>query len=205
MKMALIALALLVLVTGAWFWLRSPDTPPVAAASETISAAKPAAISPDVSTQEVRQPKAPSTQPIAATDNAESEVPVSSVDAALQSMQHSLSEGDQRTPELAPEYEREKPTPEVLADPARYAEYEESQTRKIASVYLSMLSQIPLLRARIESARTAGSKSAEELAEAEEALAKLEALKQEIEKTHPEMLAPKASDPAATPTAPASE
>lgn len=109
---------------------------------------------------------------------------------AMESMSQSLSAGDPRTPELAPSYEREKPAPEVLADPQRYAEYEETQSRNIASAYLSMLNQIPTLRARIDAAKQSGSQSPEDIAEAEEALAKLEELKREIEATHPEMLQP---------------
>lgn len=107
---------------------------------------------------------------------------------ALQSMQNSLSQGDSRTPELAPQFEREKPAPDVIADPGLYAEYELAQTKKVAAIYLSMLGQIPVLRARIDAAKSSGSKSADDIAEAEEALAQLEALKREMEEQHPDML-----------------
>lgn len=117
--------------------------------------------------------------------------PANDMEAAMQSMQQSLKGGDNRTPELAPQYEREKPSAEALADPERYAEYEAGQSRNVASVYLSILSQIPTLRARIDAARSSGSKTAEQLAEAEEALAKLEELQKEMETTHPEVLNPK--------------
>lgn len=141
---------------------------------------------PAVSTQANRTP-AVATPADATDDTPAPEAPLSK---ALESMSQSLSAGDPRTPELAPAYTREQPAPEVLADPQRYAEYEEAQSRTIAAAYLSVLGQIPTLRARIEAARASGSQSPEDIAEAKEALAKLEELKREIESTHPEMLPP---------------
>ncbi len=131
-------------------------------------------------------------------DEVEPDIPADAapdpVARALESMTNSLTAGDSRTPEMAPQMEREKPSAAVLADPERYAAYEEQQSRNIAAVYLSMLKQIPTLRARIDAAKASGSKSSEDIAEAEEALAKLEELKRDIESTHPDMLQPSDTD-----------
>lgn len=143
----------------------------------------------------------PARQSVTTAEQGEDVEPDAPVDAApdpvaraLESMTNSLASGDSRTPEMAPQVEREKPSAAVLADPERYADYEEQQSRNIAAVYLSMLKQIPTLRARIDAAKASGSKSSEDIAEAEEALAKLEELKRDMEATHPEMLQPSDAD-----------
>ncbi len=185
-KIAAIAGLVLCVSAGVWWLLSSQTdsskqapantsqpTPTIPATSNSASLAKP------VEPQQNATPHDSSETPLSAPEKIES---------ALQSMSTSLSQGDSRTPELAPQFEREKPSAEVLADPARYSEYELAQTKKIAAIYLSMLGQIPILRARIDAAKSAGSKTDEEIAEAEEALAKLEALKRDIELNHPDML-----------------
>lgn len=110
------------------------------------------------------------------------------LEKALESMNESLAKGDSRTPEMAPVIEREKPSPAVLADPAQYEAYELAQGKTIATVYLSILHQIPVIKARIDAAKASGSRSSEEIAEAEEAVEKLETLKKQMEVEHPEML-----------------
>lgn len=185
-KIAAIAVLVLCVSAGVWWMLSSQTdtsnqapanssqaTPATPKTSNSASLAKP------VATQQNATPNGTSETPLPVPDKIES---------ALQSMSTSLSQGDSRTPELAPQFEREKPSAEVLADPARYSEYELAQTKKIAAIYLSMLGQIPILRARIDAAKSAGSKTDEEIAEAEEALAKLESLKRDIELNHPDML-----------------
>lgn len=185
-RIAAIAGLVLCVSAGVWWLLSSQTdsskqapantshpTPAIPATSNSASLAKP------VESQQNATPHDTSETLLSAPEKIES---------ALQSMSTSLSQGDSRTPELAPQFEREKPSAEVLADPARYSEYELAQTKKIAAIYLSMLGQIPILRARIDAAKSAGSKTDEEIAEAEEALAKLEALKRDIELNHPDML-----------------
>lgn len=188
----LAGLVVAALIIGALFWLRpGAENTPTEASVDTISER------PITTTAQTMAPgNTPVPAPVNSSDAAQqaepevTETPEEPLSKAMESMSQSLSSGDPRTPELAPTYEREKPAPEVLADPQRYAEYEEAQSRNIASVYLSMLNQIPTLRARIDAARASGSQSPEDIAEAEEALAKLEELKREIETTHPEMLQP---------------
>lgn len=187
LKVAAIAAIALCVSVGIWWWLSS------ASDTNKQSAVKASQTSPDSTTPLISDTKS---NPIAApqksattpeaTETARSAQ--ESIESARQSMSTSLSQGDSRTPELAPQFEREKPSADVLADPARYSEYELGQTKKVAAIYLSMLGQIPILRARIDAAKSAGSKTDEEIAEAEDALAQLEALKRDIELNHPDML-----------------
>lgn len=185
---AVVLLLLLALLAGGWLWWRSParDAPAIdTIENPPVPTAATSSVPP--TGQDNAKSAAPMT-PLPALSSDETTQDAPEVTAALQSMNSSLAQGDARTPELAPQYEREKPSAEVLANPELYEEYELGEARKIAAIYLSMLGQIPVLRARIEAAKAAGSKSEEELAEAEEALAKLEELKREIERDHPDML-----------------
>lgn len=199
-KLMLVVIVLTVGIVGAiWLW-SSPSGKP---SEEQVSDGN-AAVSPQapvtqqesaVSPVTTAQPKPMRAEPISQDPEPPVEAEPEPIAKAMESMSNSLSAGDPRTPELAAPYERVKPSAEVLADPERYAEYEESQSRTIASAYLSMLNQIPTLRARIDAAKASGSQTPEEIAEAEEALAKLEELKREMEATHPEMLQPAAEPP----------
>lgn len=110
------------------------------------------------------------------------------LDAALESMQKSLAEGDERTPPMAKSTPREKPTEAQLADPQLYEQYEAQQSAKVASIYLSAIKEIPIIRNLIDNAKLSGSRSPEEIAEAEEALQKLEGLKVDFEQQHPELV-----------------
>lgn len=186
-KRAAIAAMVLCVAAGIWWWLSLASTSGKQNATKA-SQSSPAAAS--IPPQESVAKPAEEPPKIVTTDDAIQSTDSTSedIESALHSMSTSLSQGDSRTPELAPQFEREKPSADVLADPARYSEYELAQTKKIAAIYLSMLGQIPVLRARIDAARSAGSKTDEEIAEAEEALAKLEALKRDIELNHPDML-----------------
>ncbi len=112
-----------------------------------------------------------------------------SISEALESMRNSLKKGDRRTPPLAEEGLNEaQPTPEELSDPDLYQQFEARQSARIASIYLSAIKEIPLIRQKIQQAKMTGSQTQEEIEEAEEALAKLESLKQEFETTYPEMI-----------------
>lgn len=125
---------------------------------------------------------------------AESEYIPPDLNAALESMQRSLAEGDDRTPPMAKSTPREKPTEEQLANPQLYEQYEAQQSAKIASIYLSAIKEIPIIRDVINSAKLSGSRTPEEIAEAEEALQKLEGLKVEFEQMHPELVEQMESD-----------
>lgn len=187
LKVAAIAAIALCVFAGIWWWLSSASDTSKQSAVKTSQTSPDSAtpLNSDTKSKPVAAPQKKATTPDA-TEAALSAP--DSIESARQSMSTSLSQGDSRTPELAPQFEREKPSADVLADPALYSEFELGQTKKIASIYLSMLGQIPILRARIDAAKSAGSKTDEEIAEAEDALAQLEALKREIELNHPDML-----------------
>ncbi|CBL46993.1 Hypothetical protein HDN1F_34100 [gamma proteobacterium HdN1] len=112
------------------------------------------------------------------------------LESALNNMRQSLSEGDARTPELAPDLEREKPSAAALEDPAAYADYEATQAHTTASAWMQAFQKIPELRARIDAAKAAGDKSDEEIAEAEDALVELEKMRDELKRENPELFVP---------------
>jgi hypothetical protein len=113
---------------------------------------------------------------------------VATAEAGLQSMGQSLSKGDSRTPALAEDTPREKPTPDVLNDPAAYEAFESRQSRRIAAGYLSIINQVPSMRARIEQAKITGDMSPEEIAEAEEVVEKILELERDMAAKDPEIL-----------------
>lgn len=113
---------------------------------------------------------------------------VATAEEGLRSMGASLSDGDTRTPALSEDVQRQKPTPDVLNDPAAYEAFEQSQSRSIAAGYLSIINQVPAMRARIEEAKISGQMSPEEIAEAEEAVQKILELEQEMTSKDPELV-----------------
>lgn len=131
-------------------------------------------------------------QSIEEADNSEQEESMSSyqqavsqppvpLDAALQSMRHSLSQGDSRTPPLREPVELVQPTLEELEDPVLYQQYERRNTMATGNAYLSAAKEIPALRDKIAQARRDGSRTPEEIEEAEQALWQLEKMQMELE------------------------
>ena len=113
---------------------------------------------------------------------------VATAEEGLRSMGTSLSQGDARTPELSEDVQREKPTPDVLNDPAAYEAFEQSQSRRIAAGYLSIVNQVPAMRARIEEAKISGQMTPEEIAEAEEVVEKILELEREMAAKDPDLI-----------------
>ncbi|MCG8669684.1 MAG: hypothetical protein MI867_09765 [Pseudomonadales bacterium] len=106
---------------------------------------------------------------------------------AMQTMRESLEQDDPRTPEMSEPYQRELPTEAELADPALYEAYELRQTKRMAAVYSSVNKEIPAIRNRIDAAKMSGSKSPEEIQEAEDALAKMEELSEMLQIMDPDL------------------
>jgi hypothetical protein len=113
---------------------------------------------------------------------------VATAEDGLRSMGASLSSGDARTPAMSEDVQREKPTPDVLNDPAAYEAFEQKQSRSIAAGYLSIINQVPAMQARIEEAKISGRMSPEEIAEAEEAVQKILELEREMAAKDPDLV-----------------
>ena len=109
------------------------------------------------------------------------------LERALASMRESLAQEDPRTPEMSTPYQRELPTAEELADPTLYEAYELRQTRKIAAIFAGVNKEIPAVRNKITAAKLSGSRTEEEIREAEEALANLESLSEMLRLAYPEL------------------
>lgn len=109
--------------------------------------------------------------------------------AAMESMRNSLHQPDPRTPPLAKNTEPDPgPSDEVLADPSLYLQWEAEQSARIASVYLTALQDIPMLQDMIQQAKATGSRTAEEIRDAEEALEQMILLRDQLEREHPGIL-----------------
>jgi hypothetical protein len=112
----------------------------------------------------------------------------SRADEALASMRGSLQDGDARTPELAESRDLARPDAATLADPQLYEQWEQQQSNQIAAAYLASIQEIPMLRELIRMAKASGSQTAEEIADAEEALEQMVLLREELEREYPELI-----------------
>lgn len=152
-------------------------SPPVLAPSVANSAATGQRITPTMSQ---------SNEPVSSFDNTPTPDPLA---AAMESMRNSLNQPDPRTPPLAKDTQPEPgPSDEVLSDPSLYLQWEAEQSAKIASVYLTALQDIPMLQDMIHQAKATGSRTAEEIRDAEEALEQMIMLRDQLEKEHPGIL-----------------
>lgn len=130
----------------------------------------------------------PLVRPAAREPAAEPVVVTLDREQAIQFMQLVRDEGDPRSPPLGGLQPPQDATPEELADPKRYAAFEQGQTRELVQAYTSGVQQIPEIRARIEAAEQGGERSAEEIDEARAALEQLEMMRGKLERESPELL-----------------
>ncbi|OUS29405.1 hypothetical protein A9Q99_09915 [Gammaproteobacteria bacterium 45_16_T64] len=105
------------------------------------------------------------------------------MESALTSMRESLEHGDERSPELSEPSDILQPTREELENPELYQQYELRNSLATGRAYYSAAQEIPALRSMIAQARRDGSRSTEEIQQAEEALLQLEKLQLELELT----------------------
>lgn len=122
---------------------------------------------------------------------------------AVASLRRGREQGEPRTPPLVEDSpEREMPSDEELADPDMYLEYESRQKQKVlASFMQASEKKVSELRAAIERAEAEGV-SEEQLAEGREKLERLEAMREEVLRDHPELAAPEEEDGQDSPASP---
>ncbi|MBT4837563.1 MAG: hypothetical protein HON94_09490 [Methylococcales bacterium] len=101
---------------------------------------------------------------------------------AIDRMRHHLKNGDPRKPEL---FESKplfvKATKEQLNDPELYQQYEQQNEKKVISLYLSQVKDIPLLQEKIINAEITGNRTESDINEAKQALVALQTMKTEWE------------------------
>ncbi|WP_137817589.1 hypothetical protein [Pseudomonas sp. 2FG] len=172
-------------------WLSRPAAAPVAAVPLPPRAAEP-----------TRSLAAPQPSPSAdVADFSVTAVPLSlpaepaqveparlSAEEAVTLMQLMAEQGDPRSPALQPSQPRAKAPAAALADPARYAQFEDRQSREQIQAYAAGVQKIPEIRERIEQAAQSGERNAEELDEARAALEQLEMLQSQLQHQAPQLL-----------------
>ncbi len=104
---------------------------------------------------------------------------------AAQSMSNAREHGDARQPAIQRDSPREMPTAQELADPEAYQRYEARQNARLHKAYVKAAdAEIPRLQKDIEQAREAGM-SPEQLAEGEEKLRRIQAMRDQLQSTTP--------------------
>lgn len=106
---------------------------------------------------------------------------------AIASLRESMTQGDNRSPPIGRSAPGELPTPEELDSPEGYLQYEGRQERRLKAAFVRAVSEeIPVLQQLIEEARARGL-APEQLAEGEEKLRRLQAMRDELLQNDPEL------------------
>lgn len=118
-------------------------------------------------------------------------LPESNVDAAESLLQAHLH-GDARAPAVVRSAEREPPTAAELADPEAYQRYEARQNERLYRSYVKAADgEIPKLQEQIAKGKAQGL-TPEQIAEGEEKLRRIEAMRNQLMSDHPELNHPAA-------------
>ena len=106
----------------------------------------------------------------------------------LNSMADARINGDPRTPPIVRStVEREMPSPEELADPDLYQEYESRQNQKVyRSFYSASKNKLVEMEKLMEQARSQGV-SEDKLREGEEKIAKMKAMREKLAQTYDDL------------------
>lgn len=112
-------------------------------------------------------------------------MPTEPVQVPLNSLADARINGDPRTPPIVRStIEREMPTPDELADPELYQEYETRQNQKVyRSFYNASKNKLIEMEALMEKARSQGVPE-DKLLEGEEKIAKMKAMREKLAQTY---------------------
>lgn len=121
-------------------------------------------------------------------------------ETAIESMREARLQGDDRTPPITRNnVPAEAPTPEELADPELYSEYETRQEMKLKSAYVAAAyPEMQTITKQLQAMRDAGLDEAA-VREAEEKLIQLQQMTQRLQEQHPELTPKEKDDSAASP------
>lgn len=112
---------------------------------------------------------------------------------AVESLRQSRESGDVRAPAVIRSPEREAPTAAELADPEAYQRYESRQNERLYRSYVkSAEGEVSRLQDQITKGRQGGL-SPEQIAEGEEKLRRIEAMRNQLLSDHPELNQPAAA------------
>lgn len=174
----LIAIILLALALLAWAAVRPLTAPP---------GNPPAGEDAHLATTETRG--IPTGSPPPATGDHAGEFDPADLDPdAIASLRGAREFGDPRTPPIGRSEPGEQATPEELADPQKYAEFEARQERKIKRAYVVEAAKyVAQLRADIERGKAMGI-PADEIAKVEEKARRIEAMRASLLAADPALL-----------------
>lgn len=165
----------------AWWSHTAPaEAPPVQAARPPQLAREP----------EVRQEWAiPASEPEAARPDSPL-LPIDQSRSASDSLAAAGFDGDERAPRLVRSQPwRETPTPWELSDPKAYQQYETRQNQRLAASYIKATdAALPALQGDIERGRRQGV-DPKEIAQAEEKMRRMAAMREELRGKYPELAA----------------
>ena len=103
-------------------------------------------------------------------------------------MANAMKNGDPRAPTIIHDTVQEAATPEEIADPKLYAQYEARQNMRLYKGYVKAAEvEIPRLQADIAKAKAMGLKP-EQIAEGEEKLRRIQQMRDQLASEHPEVL-----------------
>ncbi len=174
-----IALAVLLLAMLAWLALRPQATPSVPADQAQSQQAAPGVGG------AAPYPRGPAP---AGGDHPGDFDPASLDPDAIASLRGAREFGDPRTPPIGRSEPGEQATPEELADPQKYAEFEARQERKIKRAYVVEAAKyVAQLRADIERGKAMGI-PADEIAKVEEKARRIEAMRASLLAADPALL-----------------
>jgi hypothetical protein len=181
---AVVVLASLAFIARTWL-VDSSKAPSFAMSSSTNAET---GIGPSLNSQQAPTNIAePPTPVITGTDSPLLPLEPSNVDAAT-SMANAMKNGDPRAPTIIHDTVQEAATPEEIADPKLYAQYEARQNMRLYKGYVKAAEvEIPRLQADIAKAKAMGLKP-EQIAEGEEKLRRIQQMRDQLASEHPEVL-----------------
>lgn len=177
----LVLVIVAVVVTGRWFL--TGNTPGSSAQEDRLAPGSPVSVVP--STGVVSSAASLPREDVPLPPMAEG-APVD----AVESLQRAREAGDARAPAVVRSPDREAPTAAELADPDAYQRYESRQNERLYRSYVkSAESEIPKLQDQIARGRQGGL-TPEQVAEGEEKLRRIEAMRNQLMSDHPELNKP---------------
>jgi hypothetical protein len=167
-------------------WLVDDSTKPFSLGKSPVSTAT--GIGPSLNSEQAPSNVATPPEPvISGTDSPLLPLEPSTVDAAT-SMANAMKNGDPRAPVIIHDTVQEAATPEEIASPKLYAQYEARQNMRLYKGYVKAAEvEIPRLQADIAKAKAMGLKP-EQIAEGEEKLRRIQQMRDQLASEHPEVL-----------------
>lgn len=109
---------------------------------------------------------------------------------AVESLRNAREMGDSRAPAVVRSSPRQEPSSTELTDPEAYQRYEARQNERLYRAFVrSADNEIPRLRDQLSTGRQGGL-TAEQMAEGEEKLRRIEAMRHQLMSDHPELNRP---------------